>query len=402
VTGRAARDAPPGGGRIAARCIVLDAARHLAPGEVVWDARGRIVRLRRAPRAESDLCLLPGLVDAHVHLQLRPIPRAPRAFVPWIGAVMAARADETPAACRAEAQRSVEALLADGVTAFGEIDSTGESLGALALARVAGRCYREVTGFHLGRREARALVKSLVRGPRGAVTVGLSPHAPYSVSADLFTAARGAASHLAVHCAETPEEQRFLRRGGGPFASLLASLGRLPADFRPPGVGAVRWLERLRLLGPRTQLVHCQELERGDAARIAASGAPVVVCPGTIRWFRRQPPPVPQWLRAGIPVALGTDSRASNARFSLRAELVAAARSWPELRPRHLLAMATELGGRALGQRALGRLRTGGRADFVAVAGDGPLDRIVDEFVHGRRPPVLTVVAGACVRALRR
>jgi cytosine/adenosine deaminase-related metal-dependent hydrolase len=296
--------------------------------------------------------------------------------------------------------------MADGVTAVGEVDATGESLGVLGASHAGGRCYRELTGFHLGRAEAVQLVAmrnaQWAGKPRGAVATGLSPHAPYSVSADLFAAARSSRCHLTVHCAETAEEQQFLRTGRGPFADLLRSLGRLPAAFRPPRGGAVRWLERLGVLGPRTLLVPCPELERGDAARIAAGRSPIVVCPGTIEWFGRSRPPVPAWRGAGIVVALGTDSRASNARFSQRAELRLAAQWWPELGPRELLAMATEAGGAALGLPGLGRLRRGGRADFVAVAGAESLDQVVEEFVHGRREPLFTVAAGARVRAPRR
>lgn len=266
-----------------------------------------------------------------------------------------------------------------------------------------GRCYRELTGFHLAGAAARRLVRerwhdAAARRPTDAprhVPRGLSPHAPYSVSADLFQAAAAATPRLAVHCAEVPEEQEFLHTGRGPFADLLARLGRLPTGHVPPRVGAVRYLERLGLLHARTQLVHCQELERGDVARIAAAGASVVVCPGTIGWFGRTPPPVARWLRAGIHVGLGTDSRASSTAFSLRAELAAAADLWPMLSPWQLLAMATTDGARALGLRGIGRLRRGGRADLIAVpAGGDRVDAIVERFVRGVAAARMVVVNG--------
>lgn len=389
-----------GGGRLLVRSIVVGGGQTLAPGEIVWDADGRIVRLRRARRAEHDLCLLPGLVDAHVHLQLEPLAAgaAPRAFVPWVTAVMASQRDATPVQQRQRARRALAALLRSGTTAVGEIDSSGESLPVLARSRFAGRCYRELTGFHLDAQGSRDLVRQRLAPAAGVFAAGLSPHAPYSVSAALFAAARRRSRYLAVHCAETPEEQEFLRRGSGPFRDLLQRLGRLPPDFRPPGTGAVRWLERLGVLGSATLLVHCQELERGDVARIAAAASPVVVCPGTIEWFGRTPPPVGRWLRAGIAVALGTDSRASNHGWSMQRELRLAATFWPELRPAQLLAMATENGGVALGRRGLGQLRRGGRADFVAVRGAGTPDQVLERFVHGAAEPDHVVVGGQRVR----
>jgi aminodeoxyfutalosine deaminase len=261
----------------------------------------------------------------------------------------------------------------------------------------AGRCYREVTGFHLRHREARALVLE-VRAPQvDGMLSGLSPHAPYSVSAELMRAAARGSRHLAIHCAELPEEQEFLRTGKGAFSELLMRLGRLPSDFEAPGCGAVRWLEKLGVLRKATQLVHCQELERGDVARIAKSGASIAVCPGTMDYFQRTPPPVDKWLKAGITVALGTDSRASNAGLSMRQELARAAEVWPGLRPDQLFEMATESGGKSLGC-PVGSLRRGRRADLVIVPARSSWQDTLADFVHGILPIKKVVLAGVMRR----
>jgi aminodeoxyfutalosine deaminase len=382
------------GGSVAARCILLAPGLELSPGEIVWDEHGIITGLRRPRARVEDVCILPGLVNAHVHLQIEPVS-APRSFLPWVRAVIAARMASTPAAIDASARAAAAMLLAEGVTAVGEIDSTGRTPKALRGSGLAGRCYQEVTGFHLDARAAGKLLRER-RGVRvDGLWPGVSPHAPYSVSRELFQAAAAASPHLAIHCAELPEEQQFLCSGTGPFADLLRDLGRLPKDFTPPGAGAVRWIERLGLLRPGTQLVHCQELERGDQARIAASGASIAVCPGTIAWFGRTPPPVSKWLAAGIPVALGTDSRASNEAFSLRAELRAAAAYWPGLSPLQLFTMATVAGGRSLGRARLGRIVRGGRADLMAVTANS--DRAhahLEPFVNGELPSVRVFAAG--------
>lgn len=392
--GRSSTAAKRRGGSLAARCVLLAPGLELCPGEVVWDDAGVITALRRPRGRVQELCVLPGLVNAHVHLQIEPVD-APRAFLPWVRAVIAARLAASGAAMDASARAAACQLLAEGVTAVGEIDSTGRTPRALAASRLAGRCYQEVTGFHLDARAARTLVRDRRGEAVAGLQAGISPHAPYSVSPALFQVAAKATRQLAIHCAELPEEQQFLRQGTGPFADLLRDLGRLPVDFRAPGVGAVRWLERLGVLRFGTQLVHCQELERGDIARIAASGAAIAVCPGTIDWFGRTPPPVPKWLAAGIPVALGTDSRASSDAFSLRAELRAAARFWPELSPLQLFTMATVAGGRSLGRPRLGRIVRGGRADLLAVAARS--DRAEDHlgpFVHGELAALAVFAAG--------
>lgn len=395
---RDAAEAPVGS--LAARCVLLAPGRELSPGEILWNARGRIVAIRRARGPVADLCILPGLVNAHAHLQLPGLPagRARHQFLPWVADVMATRAAIDAEGLRRITRDAAMALLAEGVTAVGEVDALGSSMAVLAALGLRGRCYQEVTGFHLGPPAARALLRVRRVAGAGELRSGWSPHAPYSVSPALWQAAAAARLPLAVHCAELPEEQQFLHTGRGPFADLLQRLGRLPADHRPPHCGAVRYLEQLGVLRRSTQLVHCQELERGDAARIAAAGSSIAVCPGTIAWFRRQPPPVPAWLAAGIPVALGTDSRASNAAFAMRAELAAAARWWPELSPTQVFAMATTAGARSLAVPGLGRLSRGGRADCIAVpaAGDRARDHL-DAFVHDRLPVVQVWLGGRCV-----
>lgn len=375
-----------GGGRLAARFLAVGAD-VLSPGEIVWDGRGRIVQVRRARGAVAEVCAVPALVNAHVHLQLPAVARRERSFVGWLRAVMAERGLRDAAAERACIQDALAELVADGVAAIGEIDSSGASWRELGRHRMAGRCYRELTGFHLDRLAARDLIRERWPQPQaGPCGAGLSPHAPYSVSPALFTAAAARTRHLAIHCAEVAEEQQLLHSGTGPFADLLKELGRLPAGFQPPRLGAVRWLQQLGVLRPTTQLVHCQELERGDLARIASSGASIVVCPGTIDYFGRQPPPVPRWLRAGIPVALGTDSRASNSGLSMRAELQLAARMWPELAPHELFCMATRWGARSLGRPRLARLQRGDRADVLLLPACRSFAASVAEFVHGRAP----------------
>lgn len=384
---------------LVARYVALDADNLLSPGCIQWDASGRIVSLRRARKSEpvQDVAVLPGLVNAHAHLQLEPLAQPVRAFLPWVAAVIASRGEHSAADHRRIALHSMRELLRSGTTAIGEIDSTGQATAALRRLPMAGRCYRELTGFHLQQREARALVRERFPSGVSSMLPGLSPHAPYSVSPDLMRAAAARTRNLAIHCAELPEEQQFLRTGRGAFEDLLRRLGRLPEGFAAPGCGAVRWLEQLGMLRASTQLVHCQELERGDAARIAASGASIAVCPGTIDYFARTPPPVSKWLKLGIPVALGTDSHASNRGLSMRLELARAAAFWPELAPRELLRMATESGGRSL-NGPFGGLRRGRRADFLTVAAQGSWADTLGAFVHNLVPVTRVVLAGTTHR----
>jgi cytosine/adenosine deaminase-related metal-dependent hydrolase len=90
---------------------------------------------------------------------------------------------------------------------------------------------------------------------------------------------------------------------------------------------------------------------------------------------------------------LGTDSAASNDGLSMRAELARAARLWPSLSPAALLAMATTHGAASLGLRGAGRLRPGGRADFLVVPALATPAATLAAFVAGELP-LLAVVCG--------
>jgi len=283
---------------------------------------------------------------------------------------MTLRHHTTKADHLATGRAALRSMIRDGVVSVGEVDSTGLSPGILRETDMSGLCYQELVGFDLGRREAHAMVQQ--RGLPGTrrCRAGLSPHAPYSVSLNLLKACQTRGRPMAIHVAETPEEVQFLRDGRGPFRELLEQLEKIPDGFRPPGVSPVQWLERAGVLGPGTSLIHAQHVTRDDVERIARSGSPIVVCPGTIRYFRRRPPPVPEWLDLGIPVALGTDSLASNTGLSIREEMAEARRMWPQLSPETILEMATGNGHRALSLTATPGLRRGGPASFLVLRCD--------------------------------
>ncbi|MBK9129512.1 MAG: amidohydrolase family protein [Phycisphaerales bacterium] len=292
---------------------------------------------------------------------------------------------------------SLVELLADGCTAVGEVDSLGTSPALLARWGLAGRCYQELVGFDLDAASGRARVVERARRGSRACAAGLSPHAPYSVSAALMRAALDAASHLTVHVAEASEELDLLRAGTGPLRRFLEDLGKWPAGHRPSRTTPIGWLDALGALSPRCLLVHAQHATMHDILTVVARRAPIVVCPSTIRFFGRTPPDVPRWIRAGVRVTLGTDSRASRTRsLSMRHEMALASRMWPSLSADQVVAMATTHAGRAIGRPRLGRIAPGGRADLCAVAlpKSWTVDAAVLGFARGDLPPEGTWLAG--------
>ena len=305
--------------------------------------------------ASIDAVLVPGLVNAHSHLDLgghAPLP-ATGDFTGWLLGIGATRQAARDVAERAE--REARQLLRSGATAVGDVDGTGgEGARGRRRSTLRGVSYLEVVGVR--RDDARSrlarMLEAIDRLGAGTGDLGLSPHAPYSVHADVLPEIARAASRrglpLAMHLAETEEETRYLLHGDGPFARFLEVIGRGAPFERPPGLRPIAYAEAAGLLEAGCVVVHGNDLDDDDIGILARHAASVVYCHGTHRHFDRPAHRLGDLLTAGVNVALGTDSGLSNRGVDLFAELRRLARERSDLPPVALLAAATTGGRRAL------------------------------------------------------
>lgn len=319
----------------------------------------------------------PGFVNSHTHLDLsflggRLKPRAP--FTEWIRALIAARAKAGEEVVENGMRRGLARLAASGTTLVGDISTDGRSIPLILKAGLRAVVFHEALGF------ASRLASSRMAELRGRVeaapsspflTHGVSPHAVYSVSPGLMRAvaaySRRGKSPIAIHLLETPEEKTFSMRGAGPFRDLLESLG----VFDPASVPRCSPMSAVKKSGALegALAVHFNHPGRGDLAALRRAGARVAVCPLSNRWFGRETAaPVYDILDAGIPLALGTDSLASNTGLDVAAEARALMREYGDIGVRKAFEIATEGGARALGMpEGYGTLRPGAPFDAAAV-----------------------------------
>jgi len=341
--------------------------------------------------------LVPGLVNTHTHLELTHLAgqNAEREFAGWIRALRALKDATTPDEFSRSAERGVRDAWAAGVTCVADTGSTGAPLEALARLGARGIYYQEVFGPDAG--QARASMVELERAVDrlGALTstrlrLGVSPHAPYTVSDRLYRAvddlARGAGLPVAVHLAESGAETQLVREGTGPFADALRARGIAVARVaRSP----VEYLSQLGVLERATGwlCIHCVQVDERDVAILRDSGAAVAHCPRSNRAHGHGAAPLAAFRRAGLRVGLGTDSVVSVGDSSLLAEAAAAG-----LEGADALRMLTLEGARALGfEREIGSLEVGKEADLAVFP---------STILH--RPPqastaLLTIVAGRVV-----
>lgn len=341
-------------------------------------AVGPFTSLRRQCTAElidcGDAALLPPLVNAHCHLELTDFPQwanacgeaaEPTTFVGWIQRLVRIRRRFGSTPIPESICHGVTQLLASGTGAVGDIVSWLPGAEITAAAPLHGRLFFEALGL-TEERYAPLLAESASRaaslGP--PLTGGLSPHAPYTVSSDLLRAAVAHDLPLAIHCAESAEETDFVHSSRGPLAEVLYPAAGWSELLPPPsGLSPVAWLDACGALTPRTLLIHGVHVDVQDVELIARRSSRVVLCPRSNARLGVGTAPAELYRRCGVPLALGTDSLASNDSLSLWDELAFARSAYPELPPAALLAMATVGGARALGVD-MGELVPGHGAHF--------------------------------------
>lgn len=349
----------------------------------------------------GDVALLPGLVNAHTHLELSWMAgRVPPAgsMVAWIRGLLAVRAEGPPggeAAVIDAMARAAVVMQATGTVLAGDISNALVSPRAMAETGLGGVVFHELLGFNAADpardvREAWARVARVeadlkTRRPLdpGTVRFSVVSHAPYSVSPALFgeIARRRASTPLTVHLGESAEEIEFLRTGGGPFRQLLEDVGAWTSAWPIPHCDPVEYLHRVGYLQEGVLVVHGVHLTDTALGRLRQARAVVVTCPRSNLWVGAGQPRLAHFYSSRVPVAIGTDSLASAPTLNLFDELAEMRRIAPEVSAAALLDSATRRGAEALGfGRDYGTLTAGKRAALVAVQVP-PAARDVEEYL---------------------
>ncbi|HVJ92635.1 MAG TPA: amidohydrolase family protein [Labilithrix sp.] len=370
--------------------VLLGDAPSIADGAVVVDSHGSVVdvgpaveilpRHAGAPVERLHGVVFPGLVNAHTHVELSSmrgkIPGG-HGFVPWVDALVVTRSQSSPEDDAEGIARGVREIVTSATVAVGDVTNTLATVSAFAREKIAGCIFHEVFGMDRGMvlRRIEGLRAELDERvpvwPGRDLAYAPAPHTLFTLHPDaaraLLASAERRGVRTSLHLAEHASERRAVEHGDGPVLQWFESrLKQKPAfPVRPlfdlaEDVGALR---------PGVVLVHLTDARPDELARVAASGASVVLCPRSNLYIEGRLPPLLSVREAGIDAALGTDSLASNTSLDVLAEARALAERFPIVPKWELVKMATWNGARALGREDLGRIARGARPGIFAIEG---------------------------------
>jgi 5-methylthioadenosine/S-adenosylhomocysteine deaminase len=344
--------------------------------------------------------ILPGFVNAHTHLEYATYAGFGDglSFGPWIALHVERKQRLDLTEMEAGARLGALDCLRSGITTVGDCSFSGAAATACADLGLNAIVFLEVFGADASpiRERFEPMRERIAGALSGRVRLGISPHAPYTCSLELYEACTALGLPVATHLAESEAETEFLQTGTGDWEAFAHIL------VPPPGDTGIRTLAEAGLLGPQVLAAHCVQADAEEIELLAAYDVAVAHCPRSNALLGCGIAPLAALREAGIRVCIATDSPASTPSFDMFDELraaVAGARA-RERRPDALTAaaaleLATLGGARALGLAAeVGSIVPGKHADVTVLSLAG------SAFLPWEDPVTATVLGGSPERVV--
>ncbi len=354
--------------------------------------------------------LLPGLVNAHCHLDYTDmagmIP-AQKTFSDWIKSMLALKAQWSYTEYSQSWLHGARMLLRTGTTTVADIEAVPELLPDVWSATPLRVCsLLELTNVK-SRRSPVDIIAEAAQKINSLNSVncfsGLSPHALYSTSPELVKRSAQLAREnnwlLSTHVAESEEESEMFDHRRGPLFDWL----KTQRDISDCGISPVQQLERLGVLSEKFLAVHANYISESDAALLGQRKCSVVHCPRSHEYFQHKKFPYELLKRAGVNICLGTDSLASVVKskkkleLNLFSEMQSFAKANPDVSAEKILQMATINGARALEmQKQIGELTPSAFADFIALPFSGKISEAHEAVLHHKGEVSMSIIDGKC------
>ncbi|MGD0649879.1 MAG: amidohydrolase family protein [Verrucomicrobiia bacterium] len=354
----------------------------------------------------GEVVLLPGLINAHCHLDYTDMVHEVEwrgSFIEWILQLVALKQLRSDKQYLAAIQSGMTQLLKSGTTSVVNIECFPPLIDQLPPAQLRIWWCMELIDFNRpdpAKDIAQQALEVIAARQNILGGFGLAPHAPYTVSGDLYRLAgqhtRARNILLTTHLAESEQEDDMFRHGTGPMYDYFLRAGRDMSDCRR--VGPVQLLSELTVLAPNCLAAHANYLTPLDVTLLKQSGAHVVHCPKSYRFFNRPTPLLSVFWQNDINVCLGTDSLVSNDTLDMFAEMQTLTREFPRVSAEKVLSMATVCGAKALNlSDKLGKIAADAWADLIAVPLDGARVDPYEAVVYAETPVCFSMIGGKVV-----
>lgn len=349
--------------------------------------------------------LIPPLVNCHIHLELSHIqnvvsPDVGSSMVQWIEDLLQKRMDDYEDNRIDQAiSNTLEQQFKSGVVLLADVGNTPPPK-----SDTSSQDHPEIYSIleMLAPTQQRTLA-ALNSVSEKSDTLPISPHAPYSTSAQLIVALKKRAirkDHIfSIHLAESIDEIELICKSRGVFKDFLKKKGSWEKTMLGNGEysGAVDYLDSLGVLDKRTLCVHCIHVNKDEIVTIAEKGVRVCLCPGSNQFLKVGRAPLEEMLAHNILPAIGTDSTASNLSLDMWREMQILRHQYPTVEPHIILKMATLGGARALHKdNVYGTLEKGKKPLFLEIYLDDATHltepKIVDALTQGGRPSTINWV----------
>jgi cytosine/adenosine deaminase-related metal-dependent hydrolase len=310
--------------------------------------------------------LMPGLVNSHTHLELSALKNSTNTssgFISWVQSVIDQRDAVGEKKLIAGIQAGINELADSGSMIVGEIASLGLSRQPFLNSSLSGVWFREYLGTDTnGVFECKRISADKI--------ISVAGHALHTTASDVLVQLKSIAGEscfpFSLHLAESKEEVEFLTAGKGQWADFLNQRQVDISAMQLSDVGPVKYADQLGLLDEQTLAVHLVFADKKDIQILADKNVNVCLCPRSNQVLHHQLPDIPMMIKSELKLCLGTDSLASNDSLSIFDEIKFLSRSFPEITPTDIIAMATINGATALGlEKQFGRLTPGKRARMI-------------------------------------
>ena len=395
---------------------IRDGGVVVANGRVIATGPRRELAADRASAYEHAV-ILPGFVNAHSHVEYASFAGFGDGldFGPWIDLHMQRKQRIGPDDLLASARLGVASCLASGITATMDASFAGVAATACAELGLRAIVCLEVFGsdpgaaqsrFDAGRVHFDTSRKPPDHDGNSLVTMGVSPHAPYTVSPAVYRWAQDLGLPVATHLAESAQEREFMVSGSGPIQQIAAM-----CNVDSPSTTSVRHMHDADLLREDMNAAHCVTADLDEIKLLADSDTPVAHCPRSNAQLGCGIAPIADLIEHGVRVGIGTDSPASAPDFDMFAEMRATIassrlrqRSSTAIQAADALRLATLGSADAIGLAdQIGSVTPGKRADLTIVSlTDSPYVPIEDPetaVVYGGSPDrILRTITGGTTR----